>query len=274
MTITFPHMGLMYIPVKGLFDDLGVKTVIPPPISKRTLEIGTRLSPEMACLPLKINLGNYIESIEKGADTIVLTGSCGPCRFGYYGVVEKEILKDNSYDIDMVILDTPGLDQKAFLQRIKKISGNSPWPKIARAFLRASKIVIKVDELLDISLKKRPREQKKGETDNILGHFEKGVLNCHGSSEILSFIERYKAKLLNIKERKNINPLKIGLVGEIYTLIEPYVNLNIEKKLGDLGVEVYRGITITDWVKTYLSVDLKYKKKRKEILEKGKDYLN
>jgi predicted nucleotide-binding protein (sugar kinase/HSP70/actin superfamily) len=263
----------MYIPIKGLFDDLGVKTVVPPPISKKTLEIGTRLSPEMACLPLKINLGNYIQSIEKGADTIVLTGSCGPCRFGYYGILEQEILKDNGYDMDVVILDSPGLDRKAFLQRVQKISGNSSWPKIARAFLRASKVVERADELLDISMKKRPREWNKGETDRTLAQFEKEVLNCSGSKEILDFIEKYKSIFSNIKEREMAEPLKIGLVGEIYTLIEPYVNLNIEKKLGALGVEVYRGITIADWVKTHLSFDLKYKKERKQKLKKGENYL-
>ena len=91
MTITFPHMGWLYIPVKALFDDLNVPIVVPPPINNKTLEIGTLLAPEMAALPMKINLGNYVQSIENGADTIVLTGSCGPCRFGYYGVVEQEI---------------------------------------------------------------------------------------------------------------------------------------------------------------------------------------
>jgi predicted nucleotide-binding protein (sugar kinase/HSP70/actin superfamily) len=273
MIITFPHMGRMYIPVKGLFDDLGVETVIPPPVSKKTLEIGTRLAPEMACLPLKINLGNYIQSIEKGADTIVLTGSCGPCRFGYYGILEQEILKDNGYEMDVVILDAPGLDRKAFLQRVQKISGNSSWPKIARAFLQASKVVEKADELLDICLKKRPRELNKGETDRILAQFEKGVLDCHGSKEILDFIEKYKVIISQIKEKANMDPLKIGLIGEIYTLIEPYVNLNIEKKLGTLGVEVYRGITIADWVKTHLSLDIKYKRKRKQMLKKGESYL-
>ena len=85
-------MGRMYIPVKALFDELGVDIVIPPKISKKTLEIGLKTCPEMACLPLKVTIGNYVESIKRGADTIVLSGSCGPCRFGYYGVVQKEIL--------------------------------------------------------------------------------------------------------------------------------------------------------------------------------------
>ncbi len=39
-------------------------------------------------------------------------------------------------------------------------------------------------------------------------------------------------------------------------------------------MEVHRGITIRDWVKTHLSLDLKYKKERKEKLDKGAGYLN
>ena len=46
MVITFPHMGRMYIPVKALFDELGVDIVIPPKISKKTLEMDLNLSRE------------------------------------------------------------------------------------------------------------------------------------------------------------------------------------------------------------------------------------
>jgi len=120
MVITFPHMGPAYISIKALFDELGVQMVVPPAVSKKTLEIGTKLSPELACLPLKINMGNYIESIERGADTIILAGSCGPCRFGYYGVVQQEILKDMGYDAEIIILDPPQNDIKEFMTRIKK----------------------------------------------------------------------------------------------------------------------------------------------------------
>jgi hypothetical protein len=101
--------------------------------------------------------------MEKGADTIVLTGSCGPCRFGYYGVVEQEILKDQGYQMDVVILDAPDqCGRRELLSRIRKISGNNSWHKILRAFIQASKVVDQTDKLLGIFLKKRPRELIKG----------------------------------------------------------------------------------------------------------------
>lgn len=274
MVITFPHMGKIYVAVKALFDDLGVKIVVPPPVTKMTLEIGTAISPETACLPLKINLGNYIQSIKKGADTIVLTGSCGPCRFGYYGVVQKEILKDLGYDVDIIILDTPLVDAKGFFKKIQHITNNKPWNKLAKAFMAASKIITEVDELLELSLKKRPRERIRGETDCLIQSFEKDVLKAHGSSEILALVRKYKNKFYAVEERNGSIPLKVGLVGEIYTLIEPYVNLNIERKLGDLGVEVFRGITANDWVKYHLSLDIKYKRMQKDIIKKASPYLD
>jgi len=274
MTITFPHMGQVYLAAKGLLDDLGIDVVIPPPITKKTLEIGTRLSPEMACLPLKINIGNYIESIEKGADTVLLSGSCGPCRFGYYGVVQKEILKDLGYDIDIIIFDPPDTGYRDFIQRIKKVAGNNSWVDIARTFRKASYIVEEADELLEIALKKRAREANRGETDAHLYSFEREVLKHHGTKAILDVIKKYKIILNGIKEKNDVSPLKVGLVGEIYTLIEPYVNLNIEKKLGQLGVEVYRSLTLHEWVKIHLSVDIKHRMNHKRILKKSAPYLN
>ena len=60
MKITFPHMGSVYIASKALVEDLGHIAVPPPRCSKKTLDIGTKYSPESICLPLKINIGNYI----------------------------------------------------------------------------------------------------------------------------------------------------------------------------------------------------------------------
>jgi len=272
--VTFPHMGQAYLAIKGMLDDLGIEVVIPPPITERTLEIGTKLSPEMACLPLKINIGNYIESIEKGADTIIIAGSCGPCRFGYYGVVQKEILKDLGYDVDMIIFDPPDSDYRAFIERIRKLAGKNSWVNIAQAFKRASTIVKEADEMLDIALKKRAREVHKGDTDSRLYRFEREVWGKYGSQEILETIRKYKGILSQVEEKPGVSPLKIGLVGEIYTLIEPYVNLNIEKKLGYLGVEVYRSITLHEWVKVHLSLDVKHRMRHKRILRKAAPYLN
>ncbi len=50
--------------------------------------------------------------------------------------------------------------------------------------------------------------------------------------------------------------IRVGLVGEIYTLLEPFANLDIEKKLGRLGVEVDRSIYLSEWVNDHLFMGL------------------
>ncbi|MGI6574661.1 MAG: hypothetical protein ACOX3A_02135 [bacterium] len=62
MKVTFPHMGTINIPLKAFFTALGVEVIEPPPITQKTISLGTRYAPEFACLPLKINVGNYLES--------------------------------------------------------------------------------------------------------------------------------------------------------------------------------------------------------------------
>ncbi|HUW07770.1 MAG TPA: acyl-CoA dehydratase activase-related protein [Williamwhitmania sp.] len=48
-----------------LFESVNIDVVVPPENSKRTIALGTKFSPESACLPLKLNLGNFIEAAEE-----------------------------------------------------------------------------------------------------------------------------------------------------------------------------------------------------------------
>ncbi len=107
MKVTFPHMGYLYVPVRSLLNSLGVEVIVPPAISQETITLGTRYAPEFACLPLKVNIGNFLEAKELGADTILMAGGVGPCRFGYYSQVQREILSDLGIDLDMIILEPP-----------------------------------------------------------------------------------------------------------------------------------------------------------------------
>ncbi len=56
--------------------------------------------------------------------------------------------------------------------------------------------------------------------------------------------------LSTIKEGVNI-----GIVGEIYTCLEPAVNFNIEKKLTSLGVNAYNTVRLSDFIKVSARTD-------------------
>ena len=66
--ISFPHIGNYYIPIGYLIKKLTKQEVIiPPKITRKTIDIGSKYSPDFVCVPFKYNLGNYIEALEKGA---------------------------------------------------------------------------------------------------------------------------------------------------------------------------------------------------------------
>ena len=56
---------------------------------------------------MKITTGTLIQAYNLGADTVLMAGGCGPCRFGYYCEMHREILKDLNYNMEVITLEPP-----------------------------------------------------------------------------------------------------------------------------------------------------------------------
>lgn len=248
MKVTFPHMGNTYILAKGMLDDLGLEYVIPPFNSKKALEIGTRVAPELACLPLKINIGNFIQAHEQGADTVLITGGCGPCRFGYYCEMHREILRDLGVNMDIITLEYVKGNPGGFLEMIRKLTGGLNPFRTASIIRNTAKVSKQVDELEKLCFKVRAREQKKGMADRVYRSFQQKVMQVKGCREILELIRKTRLELEEIPLDQEYQPLRIGIVGEIYTTIDPFANFDIAERLGQQGIEVDRSVTVSQWV--------------------------
>ena len=57
-------------------------------------------------------------------------------------------------------------------------------------------------------------------------------------------------------EKKDFDPIKIGIVGEIYVLLEPTSNLEMEEILGELGVYVERSMFLSDYAISNAVMDI------------------
>jgi predicted nucleotide-binding protein (sugar kinase/HSP70/actin superfamily) len=55
--------------------------------------------------------------------------------------------------------------------------------------------------------------------------------------------------LRGVAQNNGQSVLKVGIVGEIYVLLEPASNLELEETLGNLGVEVERSMFLTGWTR-------------------------
>lgn len=275
MKITAPHLGNVYLAAKALFDGLGVDYVMPPISNKEALEIGSLHSPEEMCLPFKIMIGNYIQAIEDGADTVILPGSCGPCRFGEYCELQINLLNKLGHDLDFIVIDAPrDIGIKELYNRINKISVKSDKRKYKqiKILLDAVKVMNLVDEIEARAHYLAGYEKVDGQCKKILNSCRRDALNCNNPREMIKLLEDYKNKINNIEIDKNKNPIKIAIIGEIYTIIEPFSNLYIEDKLMDYGVSTSRRLTPSWWVKDMALVSTGLNSL--DIKRGAKEYLN
>lgn len=252
MKITFPHLGNTYLAAKALFDGLGIECIIPPFNSNEALELGSKFSPEEMCLPYKIMMGNYLQSIDMGADTIIIVGSCGPCRFGEYCELQMNALKKIGHDLEFIVMDSPfDIGKQEFLNRLYKISKNSTKSKAQK--IRALKVSYDVIELIEKIESKAHYltgfEVNKGDFKGLLKECKDHAAKATTPANMVDILKEYKNKIKDIPINKHKSPIKIAIIGEIYTVIEPFSNLYIEDKLMDYGVSTKRMLTPSWWVK-------------------------
>ncbi|CUH97512.1 hypothetical protein P22_3643 [Propionispora sp. 2/2-37] len=248
MKITFPHTGNMYIPIKVLLETIGIDYVMPPLCNIKTLECGSAHSPEFICMPFKIILGDFIHGIQNGADTVLFCGGLGQCRLGYYGDLQAEILKSIGHNVKFICIDLTFLTVREIVEKLKPLTEGKSPVKILRGIACAIWTVFRVDKLYRLASYTRCREVVKGCTDNTMKQFHHRVQNARGFKAIIKEINWAKWTLETIKTDKKAKPLKVAIVGELYVALEPYANLDIEKKLGNMGVEVHNKLSVSHWI--------------------------
>ncbi|NLD48162.1 MAG: CoA protein activase, partial [Clostridiaceae bacterium] len=119
----------------------------------------------------------------------------------------------------------------------------------------------------------RARELKKGSTDSIYKSFQRNVKKVHGAEGILKLIDETENQLLRLEVDRSAKPVKVGIVGEIYTTIDSYTNFYIESLLGNMGIEVDRSVTVSGWIIEHMLKSLLSFCKDKSYEKAAKPYL-
>jgi predicted nucleotide-binding protein (sugar kinase/HSP70/actin superfamily) len=249
MRIGMPHMGNIYIPFKALFQRLDIDFVMPPTNNQHTLSLGVKHAPEGLCIPFKLILGNLIESAELGADTLLMIGGYGICRLGYYAKTQEQILRDLGYNIEMIQFGVSEHKLFGLLGLIKRLSNNAPWRKIISAFRFGINKLNTLDSIERVVQKVRPRELVKGTANQIYAEAVNAVDQADSYYALKKVQSNYIKQLNQVATDPHAQPLIVGISGEIYVLLEPFSNFDIESELGKLGVEVRREIFTSEWTK-------------------------
>lgn len=252
MLLSFPNMGTNVVAFKTLFEQLDIEVVLPDPTNREAIKIGVKYSPEFVCFPFKSTLGDFVSAIKKGADTLVMAIDCGPCRFGFYHAVQERLLHDMGYkNVRVIPLDQADLLEFKWVQPLLEVSGRRDLFMYSK-FVKAVIFFIKKAKLLnDIQTAEglfRAYERNQGDTTDVV----KDLLDKLDQTNTLKGLRKFKNIIKEDFNKLDINrnrsPLRVGLSGEIHISLEPYVNLDIRRKLGEMGVEIHQSISLYDWV--------------------------
>ncbi|HUV55679.1 MAG TPA: hypothetical protein VMV84_00450 [Dehalococcoidales bacterium] len=249
MRVSIPHMGNLYIPLKALFQRLGIDYIVPPLNNRRTLSLGVRYSPEGLCIPFKLTLGNLIEAAELGADTLIMPGGFGICRLGSYAATQEQILHDLGYNAQVLQIGLSERKLLGFLELFKRLSNNAPWTKIISAFRFGLAKLNALDRIERLVQKVRPIERARGIANKLYVKAIKAIDDADSYDALKRVQVDYIDQLNEIARDNGVKPLIVGITGEFYVLLEPFSNLDVESELGKLGVEVRRATFISEWTK-------------------------
>ena len=261
MKITFANWGNYSVCFKNLLESLGAEVILPEKTSPKAIEEGVKLSPELFCFPLKVNIGNYLTAIRKGADTIFMWENIGgSCRLRYYWQVQEKVLREAGYKVDVLNLNARNFFSK--LNEIRRENQISIW-QIFKNFYFFLKEVRFIEKLEKRACYLRPREKISGQADQILIEILEKLENIKNFKDLRKLEKEALKKFSEIEIGKTKRPLKIGLVGEIYTVVDGAVNFDLERKLGKMGVEVHRQMNLFYHLKKTISPWIDWKIQRK-----------
>jgi predicted nucleotide-binding protein (sugar kinase/HSP70/actin superfamily) len=260
--------------MKTLFKSIGAEVIIPKHPSPLSINLGAKYSPEFICFPFKVNLGDLISGLEKGADTLIWFCGHWTCRFGYYGPLHHKILKNMGYKFESILIGKDGW--KDIFWRIKKLNNGNNY-KVFRGLYYGirgawvkSKLIEKTEEY---ARKIRPYAVNKREVDEVFNKIIKMIdeeEKIKNLKEIRKIIPSIFGK---IKIKKISSPLRVFIVGETYCVLEPIANFDIERKLGNMGVVCEPYFTVHKWLVHPLHLETRGKYGESAARKEAKKYI-
>jgi predicted nucleotide-binding protein (sugar kinase/HSP70/actin superfamily) len=198
----------------------------------------------------------------------------GPCRVGMYDVVMQQILRDLGFEFTWILMDDTRL-WSHYVQRFnreRKEWGASIWETLKALHFgwRKLRLCEKVERMAH---QVRPLEIERGATTRV----ETQCLRLIEEAENLKQLREAWEESLHLFDRveKDLRkgPIKVLITGEGYMVINPHANQEIERRLGEMGVEVTRTVWITHKIGHALGLDFFHSRSKRRAIQASKPYL-
>ena len=213
-------MGTSAIALKSLFEGIGARVELGPPFSNRTVSLGARHSPEFICTPYKYILGNMLEMLEAGADTLLYMDGAELCRNSSYTQLLNDVLRDLGYKFKLVstsIFEHGGVF--ALPQYLRQFMDRFSWTDVLREIHLALAKMNVLDEVERRVQAVRPRQVIWGTVDKI---WEEGLARIE-QAQNPDALKRVQSDLLEkitrVEIKPGFQPVRIATTGEYYAVL-------------------------------------------------------
>jgi predicted nucleotide-binding protein (sugar kinase/HSP70/actin superfamily) len=232
--VYIPYMADHAHPLAAALRHFGTDAEVLPSPSEASLTAGQRECVGRECMPCFLCVGDFLRRAqEPGFDperaTFLLPQASGPCRFGQYTALLRDVLDRHGYQA--VTIMTPSSKQ-----------GYGDLGENATALRKlAWQAMVAMDLLCRLLHEYRPYELRAGATDEAYAEaMERVVAGTEAGGgpaleEAMRWVaERFRALPV---EREPERPV-VAVIGEIYVRWNPFANRNLFREVEALGGEV------------------------------------
>ncbi|NIY07562.1 MAG: hypothetical protein GWN02_04470 [Gemmatimonadetes bacterium] len=211
----------------------GMPARVLPPTDDRSMALGSRACGGRECLPALLVVGDVLRRCEEPdfepcESAFYLPTACGPCRFGQYSMLLRDLLDEKG--LGEVVVSSPSTTNS--------FQGFGERPRQLRQL--AWQGLVAIDLLIRLLLENRPYEVEPGSTtalyDRELNAITRAV-EQGGGSVLVTAMRQAADRFGALPVERHERPV-VGLVGEVYVRWNAYSNRNLVEEVERLGGEV------------------------------------
>lgn len=228
-----PHMGDHAFAVAAAMRHHGMPAEVLPPSDDRSMALGLRYCGGRECLPCFLALGDILRRCEEpdfdpSGVAFYLPTSSGPCRFGQYSMLLRDVL--DSLGLQEVIVSSPSTTNS--------FQGFGDRPRQLRQL--AWQGLVAVDLLVRLLLETRPYEVQRGRAE---AAYRRGLacamvaVEAGGGHRVVRALGEAADAFGDVATVPADRPV-VGIVGEVYVRWNAHSNRHLIAEVERLGGEV------------------------------------
>jgi len=258
-TILAPHFSEYYSPfLESILKPFGYNLICLPPSDVESARYGLQYSNNELCYPATVVIGDIIKALKSGKYdpdniAVVMSQTGGQCRATNYITQIKKALLRAGFDNVNVISAAPGDAM------INEQSGIDIDAK--RLFIPALVSMLYAEAISQMYLAVAARESRKGDAARLKQQYLRKPLPYVEKLDIRGILNTLHeaCDAFNRIQCMNIEPPKIGVVGEIFLKYNSFSHLNVLNWMVEQGVEVFMPHMLDFFVQYFVNVKVECK---------------